>query len=50
MAHRGSSPRRVATASAVGATIEWYDFFRTRGRDREVDQTSVEPERVLVDA
>ena len=22
-----SSPRRVATASAVGATIEWYDFF-----------------------
>ena len=21
------SPRRVAVASAVGATIEWYDFF-----------------------
>ena len=21
------SPRRVALASAVGATIEWYDFF-----------------------
>jgi hypothetical protein len=25
--HPASSPRRVATASAVGATIEWYDFF-----------------------
>jgi len=23
----GPSPRRVAVASAVGATIEWYDFF-----------------------
>jgi metabolite-proton symporter len=23
----GPSPRRVAIASAVGATIEWYDFF-----------------------
>jgi metabolite-proton symporter len=23
----GPSPRRVALASAVGATIEWYDFF-----------------------
>ncbi len=22
-----ASPRRVALASAVGATIEWYDFF-----------------------
>ena len=22
-----SSPRKVALASAVGATIEWYDFF-----------------------
>ena len=21
------SPRKVAVASAVGATIEWYDFF-----------------------
>ena len=27
MTHPASSPRRVATASAVGATIEWYDFF-----------------------
>jgi MHS family shikimate/dehydroshikimate transporter-like MFS transporter len=23
----GPSPRRVALASAVGATVEWYDFF-----------------------
>jgi hypothetical protein len=23
----GPTPRRVAIASAVGATIEWYDFF-----------------------
>ena len=23
----GPSPRRVAIASAVGATVEWYDFF-----------------------
>jgi MHS family shikimate/dehydroshikimate transporter-like MFS transporter len=23
----GPGPRRVAIASAVGATIEWYDFF-----------------------
>ena len=22
-----ASPRKVAVASAVGATIEWYDFF-----------------------
>lgn len=27
MAAGGPSPRRVALAAAVGATIEWYDFF-----------------------
>jgi MFS family permease len=27
MSHPASDPRRVALASAVGATIEWYDFF-----------------------
>ena len=27
MSNPASSPRRVALASAVGATIEWYDFF-----------------------
>lgn len=26
-APQGPSPRRVALAAAVGATIEWYDFF-----------------------
>ncbi len=24
---REVSPRKVALASAIGATIEWYDFF-----------------------
>ncbi|KRF20313.1 MFS transporter [Nocardioides sp. Soil796] len=27
MAPTAASPRKVAVASAVGATIEWYDFF-----------------------
>ena len=27
MSNPAASPRRVAVASAVGATIEWYDFF-----------------------
>ncbi|MFJ9317952.1 MFS transporter [Pimelobacter simplex] len=27
MSAAGPSPRRVALAAAVGATIEWYDFF-----------------------
>ena len=26
-ARRSSNPQRVALASAIGTTIEWYDFF-----------------------
>jgi hypothetical protein len=32
---RTQSVRKVALASFVGTTIEWYDFFRERRFDRE---------------
>lgn len=32
--------RRVALASVIGATVEWYDFFLFQGFSRAVSRSS----------